>query len=92
MNKNEKHAKTITLITALLLSAILVAGAYAMTVTPGSGSVPVGSTTTIPIILDQSPDNLGYVNITCKHIRSVCSTDYRNIISRVYKLDPLSTG
>jgi len=56
--------RTITLITALLLSAILVAGAYAMTVTPGSGSVPVGSTTTIPIILDQSPDNLGYVNIS----------------------------
>ena len=56
--------QTITLITALLLSAILVAGAYAMTVTPGSGSVPVGSTTTIPIILDQSPNNLGYANIS----------------------------
>jgi hypothetical protein len=56
--------RTITLITALLLSAVLVAGAYAMTVTPGSGSVPVGSTTTIPIILDQSPDNLAYVNVT----------------------------
>ncbi|HTY14701.1 MAG TPA: PEGA domain-containing protein [Methanoregulaceae archaeon] len=55
---------TYTLATALLLSAILVAGAYAMTVTPGSGSVGVGSTTTIPIILDQSPDNLGYVNVS----------------------------
>ncbi|HVP94679.1 MAG TPA: hypothetical protein VMS89_05840 [Methanoregulaceae archaeon] len=55
---------TITLVTALLLSALMVAGAYAMTVTPGSGSVQVGSTTTIPIILDQSPNNLGYANIS----------------------------
>ena len=53
-----------TLVTALLLSAILAAGAYAMTVTPGSGSVQVGSTTTIPVIIDQSPDNLIYANIS----------------------------
>ena len=35
-----------------------------MTVTPGSGSVQVGSTTTIPVIIDQSPDNLIYANIS----------------------------
>ena len=56
--------RTITLVTALLLSAILASGAYAMTVTPGSGSVQVGSTTTIPVVLDQSPDNLIYANIS----------------------------
>jgi hypothetical protein len=54
----------LALITTLMLPGLLVTGAYAMTVSAGSGQVQAGTTTTIPIVIDQSPVNMGYFNVT----------------------------
>ncbi|MEI6293620.1 MAG: PEGA domain-containing protein, partial [Methanomicrobiales archaeon] len=54
----------LALIITLVLPGLLVTGAYAMTVTPGSGQVQPGLTTQIPIVIDHSPADMGYYNIT----------------------------
>ena len=54
----------LALIITLMLPGLLVTGAYAMTVNAGSGQVQVGSTTQIPVIVDHSPADMGYYNIT----------------------------